>query len=69
MTVAIVLNGEPAEVEAGITLAAFLENLGIDRRRVVVEHNRRVLRGAELEAATVARGDELEVLQLVGGGA
>jgi thiamine biosynthesis protein ThiS len=69
MTVAIVLNGDPTEVEAGMTLAELLAKLGIDRRRVVVEHNRQIVRGAQLEAATVARGDELEVLQLVGGGA
>jgi sulfur carrier protein len=69
MTVAIVLNGDPADVEEGITLGTLLERLGVDRRRVVVEHNRQILRGDELDAATVAAGDELEVLQLVGGGA
>lgn len=69
MTVSIVLNGDPAEVEAGSSVAALLTQLGVDRRRVVVEHNRRVLRGDELDAQPVAGGDELEVLELVGGGA
>ena len=69
MTVSIMLNGDPAEVESGRSVAALLAQLGVDRRRVVVEHNRRVLRGEELDAETVASGDDLEVLQLVGGGA
>ncbi len=69
MTVTITLNGDAAEAEEGITLDAFLVRLGVDARRVVVEHNRRIVRGDELRLAAVAAGDELEVLQLVGGGA
>lgn len=69
MTVPVTLNGDPAEVEGGETLAALLERLGVDPRRVVVELNGRIVRSAEHGATTLAEGDELEVLELVGGGA
>ena len=68
MTVPITLNGDPAEVDPGITLAALLERLGIEPRRVVVEHNRRVLRAGEYAGAVLDAGDEVEIVQLVGGG-
>jgi sulfur carrier protein len=68
MTVPITLNGDPAEVDQGITLAALLDRLGIEPRRVVVEHNRRILRAGDYDGAVIAEGDEVEIVQLVGGG-
>jgi thiamine biosynthesis protein ThiS len=64
----VVINGDPAEVEEGISVAALLEHLRVEPRRVVVEHNRRILRSEELAGARVAAGDELELVHLVGGG-
>jgi thiamine biosynthesis protein ThiS len=68
VSITIQLNGEAREVEAGLTVAALLDVLGITAPRVVVEHNMRILRGEQFAAAHVADGDELEVLQFVGGG-
>jgi sulfur carrier protein len=68
VTVSITLNGDPAEVEPGSTLAALLTRLGIEPRRVVVEHNRRVLRAGDYAGAVLGAGDEVEIVQLVGGG-
>jgi sulfur carrier protein len=68
VSVPITLNGDPAEVERGSTLAALLERLGVEPRRVVVEHNRRVLRAGDYENALLDAGDEVEIVQLVGGG-
>jgi sulfur carrier protein len=68
MSIPITLNGDPAEVDPGSTLADLLARLGIEPRRVVVEHNRRVLRAGEYESARLGAGDEVEIVQLVGGG-
>ena len=69
MTVPITLNGDPAEVDAGTTVASLLDRLGIQRRRVLVEHNRRVLRADDDgDAAVLDGGDEVEILHQVGGG-
>jgi len=67
-SITIQLNGERREVEEGLSVAALLRLLDIRAQRVVVEHNMRVLRAEDFESATVAAGDELEVLQFVGGG-
>jgi len=66
--VAITLNGDRTEVEPGLTVAGLLERLRVEPRRVVVEHNRRILRGEELGAVAVEDGDELELVHFVGGG-
>jgi sulfur carrier protein len=68
VTVSVRVNGEAREVEEGLTVAALLEALGIQAPRVVVEHNMRILRAEDFAAAHIADGDELEVLQFVGGG-
>lgn len=68
MSVTIRLNGDERQVEEGTTVAALLEALDIRAQRVVVEHNLRILRAGDFESARITAGDELEVLQFVGGG-
>jgi len=68
MSIAITVNGEPRTVSDGITVADLLDTLGVKAPRVVVEHNMRILRAGDFAAARIAEGDELEVLQFVGGG-
>ncbi len=65
----IQLNGRTQRVPAGRTLAELLADLELDRRSVVVELNREIVRRDELEARTVEAGDEVEVVHFVGGGA
>ena len=64
----ITLNGDAAEVEEGTSLADLLALLKVERARVVVEHNSAILRGPDLESACLRAGDEVEVVQFVGGG-
>ncbi|MGH7477523.1 MAG: sulfur carrier protein ThiS [Longimicrobiales bacterium] len=67
-TVAIQLNGEARRVRAGLDLARLLEELGLDRRLVVVEHNREIMDRARLEGVEVREGDSIELVHFVGGG-
>jgi sulfur carrier protein len=66
--ISIRLNGDAREVEEGLTVAALLEQLDVKAPRVVVEHNMRILRIEDFGSARISDGDELEVLQFVGGG-
>ncbi|MDQ3068406.1 MAG: sulfur carrier protein ThiS [Acidobacteriota bacterium] len=50
-------------------MTALLESLGIDARRVAVEHNRRVVPRADYPATLIGEGDEVEIVNFVGGGA
>jgi sulfur carrier protein len=64
----IVLNGEPAEITEGATVAAFLLQLGISRERVAVELNADILPKALYENKILANGDRIEIVHFVGGG-
>ena len=64
----IQLNGEPHDVPEQISVNRLLETLKIDPRRVAVEHNRLVVRKAAYASTVVSEGDEVEVVNFVGGG-
>jgi thiamine biosynthesis protein ThiS len=66
--VVITLNGERRELDAPVTIAALLAHLGIDSRRVAVEHNLVVLKRATFDEVVVREGDVVEVVNFVGGG-
>jgi sulfur carrier protein len=64
----ITLNGEPYELQEALTLAALLQRLEIDPRRVAVEHNLTVVKRARYEDTVVTDGDRVEIVNFVGGG-
>ena len=65
----IVLNGEPKEIAANLSVAALLDELGLAPERLAIEVNRRIIRRADWPATTLAEGDNVEVVHFVGGGA
>lgn len=67
-TVGVVINGETRRARRGATLAGLLDDLGLDARAVVVEHNRRIVRRDALADETLADGDAIELVHFVGGG-
>lgn len=62
------LNGDPHEIPEPLSVSALLAALDIDPRRVAVELNLEVVKKAAYEAATVREGDEVEIVNFVGGG-
>ena len=62
------VNGEPLEIAGPITISALLADLKIDPRLVAVEHNLLVVKRAQYEAVIVQAGDEIEIVNFVGGG-
>lgn len=64
----IVVNGEPRSVEPGTTLTNLLARLDLPLDRVAVEHNRRIAARTAWEATELLPGDQLEIVQFVGGG-
>jgi thiamine biosynthesis protein ThiS len=67
-TIEIELNGARLEIERGLTIAALLEQRGIERRMVAVELNGEIVPRYEFDETPVSDGDRLELLQMVGGG-
>jgi thiazole synthase len=66
--VKILLNGDPLELASPRTIGALLADLAIDARRVAVEHNLTVLKRAAFDTTEVRDGDQVEIVNFVGGG-
>ena len=64
----ITLNGDPHELDASTTVSGLLTDLGIDSRRVAVELNLVVLKRALYDTTEVHEGDQVEIVNFVGGG-
>jgi len=62
------LNGDAHELAGPLSIGALLAALGIDPRGVAVEHNLVVLKREAYESTTINDGDEIEVVNFVGGG-
>ena len=68
MTIRLQINGEDRDVGEAVSVADLLQDLDLAVERVAVEHNRRVLKRDELARVMLADGDQLEIVQFVGGG-
>jgi thiamine biosynthesis protein ThiS len=66
--VTISLNGEPYEVPGPLTVTELLSRLDIDSRRVAIELNLTVLKRSAYETTTLSEGDQVEIVNFVGGG-
>ena len=64
----IQLNGERHELSAPLSVSDLLSQLKIDPRRVAVEHNLVVLKRAAFDSTIVRDGDQVEIVNFVGGG-
>jgi sulfur carrier protein len=66
--ITIQVNGEAREVAAGATVKDLLAQLGLNSGRVAIEYNRHILSRPSWELTKIAAGDQLEIVQFVGGG-
>jgi sulfur carrier protein len=66
--VTITLNGDPFELAGPLTVSELLAKLEIDPRRIAVEHNLVVLKRTAFDDTLVNAGDQIEVVNFVGGG-
>jgi sulfur carrier protein len=66
--VTITLNGDSCEMTGPLTVTALLAHLGIDPRRVAVEHNLVVLKRTAFDTTEINGGDQVEIVNFVGGG-
>lgn len=63
----VTVNGEARETAAA-TLAALVDELGLDRRKVAVERNLEIAPRSLHASTPLADGDRIEIVQFVGGG-
>lgn len=62
------VNGKPCRCPEGETLLALVLRMELNPERVVAEHNRVIIKSADLATVTMKDNDEVELLQFVGGG-
>lgn len=62
------INGENADIAAGVTLQELLLGLKLNPKVTVVEKNGEIISMADYEKEIVMEGDELELIRYVGGG-
>ena len=62
------MNGEPREVDAGLTVAGLIAALEMQPRYLAVERNFELVPRAEHAACVLHEGDRIEIVTLVGGG-
>ena len=64
----ITLNGDPYSLPEPLSVDELLVRLQIDPRRVALEHNLVVVKRAAYGSTIVGNGDEVEIVNFVGGG-
>jgi len=64
----IIVNGEPRQASAPITVAQLLSQLKLPERGVAVEVNLQIVPRSRHAEHQLQDGDRLEVVSLVGGG-
>ena len=64
----ITLNGDSHDVPGPLSVSALLQQLDIDARRVAVELNTAVIKKAAYDSSVIKDGDEVEIVNFVGGG-
>lgn len=64
----IVLNGQTTQVVDQCSITEMLETLTLQNQRVAVEVNQEVIPRAEHNSFVLSSGDQVEVIQAVGGG-
>jgi sulfur carrier protein len=62
------LNGEARHFPGLTTVAALVEALGLDRRKVAVERNLEIVPRSAYQVTSVADGDRIEIVHFIGGG-
>ena len=66
--IAIIVNGEPVEVEENTRIRSLLKELGITSERLAVEINKEVIPRSNILGTILKEGDVLEIVKAIGGG-
>jgi sulfur carrier protein len=64
----ILVNGENKEFPEQTTLEELIQQLGVRKETVVAEVNRQIIQLEKRQGVKLADGDQVELIQFVGGG-
>ena len=64
----LTVNGETRSFDGAATVAALVEALGLDARKVAVERNLEIVPKSAYGATALSDGDRIEIVHFIGGG-
>ena len=67
-TLSVRINGEQRRVASGMSVAALIDELGLDAKRVAIERNLEIIPRSTFADVAVEVGDQFEIVHFVGGG-
>ncbi|MDD3374586.1 MAG: sulfur carrier protein ThiS [Candidatus Omnitrophica bacterium] len=62
------INGKEENIEVELTLLALLEQRGLSQKKIVVEHNAKIVDREDLSSLAIKEDDVIEIISFVGGG-
>jgi sulfur carrier protein len=64
----ILINGEKRQCEESKTVTGLVDDLGLEPKMILIEHNGIALHRSEWSACILSEGDRIEILQVAAGG-
>lgn len=64
----LLINGETKEFQEGLSLEELIQQLGVKKETVVAEVNRQIVQAGQRTTWRLLDGDQVELIQFVGGG-
>jgi thiamine biosynthesis protein ThiS len=64
----ITLNGKEIHFDDTMSVNKLIANLKLDPNVVAIEKNREIVPASEYDQSQISNGDEIEIVQFVGGG-
>ena len=64
----ILINGETRQFEESKTITGLVDDLGLEPKMILIEHNGIALHRSEWSACILSEGDRIEILQVAAGG-
>jgi len=64
----ITVNGEEKRLDGPLTVAGLLAALELEPKKIAVERNLEIVPKSQFDATALMDGDQIEIVQFVGGG-
>ena len=64
----ILINGETRQFEESKTVTGLVDDLGLEPKMILIEHNGIALHRSEWPTGILSEGDRIEILQVAAGG-
>lgn len=64
----LTINGQARRFEERLDIAGLIAALGLEPRKIAIERNREIVPKSLYAATALADGDQIEIVQFVGGG-